>query len=38
MSHEIRAVEIRIGDELRVDAEGQGARLDYVQLDSARAE
>jgi hypothetical protein len=38
MSHEIRAVEIRIGDELRVDAEGQEARLDYVQLDSARAE
>ncbi len=29
----IRGVEIRTGDEIRVDAEGSSARLDYVQLD-----
>jgi len=32
-SHTVRGVEVRVGDELRVDAEGPESRLDYVQLD-----
>jgi hypothetical protein len=32
-SHMIRDVEIAPGDELRIDAEGRVARLDYVQLN-----
>lgn len=32
-NHSVRGVEIHIGDELRVDADGLGSRLDYVQLD-----
>ena len=32
-SHTLRGVEIRIGDEIRVDADGALGRLDYVQLD-----
>ena len=29
----IRNVELRLGDEIRVDAEGTSARLDFVQFD-----
>ncbi|MBM4018306.1 MAG: hypothetical protein FJ288_08270 [Planctomycetes bacterium] len=32
-SHTIRGVEIKIGDEIRVDAEGPAGRLDYVQFN-----
>lgn len=34
-SHTIRGVAIRSGDEIRVDADGAGGRLDYVQLTFA---
>jgi hypothetical protein len=34
-SHAVRGVEIGTGDEIRLDAEGPAARLDYVQVDSA---
>ena len=33
-SHTIRNVEIRIGDEIRLEVEGSAVRLDYVQLNS----
>jgi hypothetical protein len=32
----IRDVEVHVGEEVRVDAEGPAGRLDYVQLDSTR--
>jgi hypothetical protein len=36
-SHTIRNVAIRMGDELRIDGEGEAARLDYVQLNLSGA-
>jgi hypothetical protein len=36
-SHILRGVEIHMGDEIRVDVEGVGARLDYVQLNLVEA-
>lgn len=33
-SHVIRSVAIRSGDEIRIDAEGASARLDYVQINA----
>ena len=32
-SHTLRGVEVRTGDEIRMDADGAPGRLDYVQLD-----